>query len=99
LPSYHRLVVHKEYRGNAYALALNANLLRRLSGEREPWFRDPDQVADDFAAWLKGCGMDPKVAHTALEDALAVVRLVRMGVKRLRTRWPLYPLEKTHDHD
>ena len=29
LPIYHRLVYHKEYRGNAYALALNANLLKR----------------------------------------------------------------------
>ncbi len=149
LPVYHRLVCHKEYRGSAYALAMNANLLRHLSGQQEPWWRDPDQVADDFAAWLKGCGWDgqtpltpagknfasfdrqflkrlprfeqvvklshrtldpallfwlasdaklpdsktcyeraglnPQVAHTALEDALAVVRLVRIGVKRLRT--------------
>lgn len=131
-----------------YALALNANLLKQLSGQREAWFLDPDQVTDDFAAWLKGCGwdgqtgltpagknfasfdrqflkrlprfeqvvrlshrtLDPavlfwhsedeklpdsktcyeraglnsKVAHTAVEDALAVVRLVRMGIKRLR---------------
>jgi hypothetical protein len=27
--------------------------------------------------------LDNKVAHTALEDALAVVRLVRLGIKRL----------------
>ena len=58
LPVYHRLVYHKEYRGSAYALAMNANLLRHLSGQQEPWWRDPDQVADDFAAWLKGCGWD-----------------------------------------
>ena len=146
LPVYHRLIHHKEYRGSAYALAMNANLLRHLSGQQEPWWRDPDQVADDFAAWLKGCGapetvtpagknfasfdrqflkrlprfeevvklshrtldpailfwqvadeklpdsktcyeragLDNKVAHTAVEDALAVVRLVRMGIKRLK---------------
>jgi len=148
LPVYHRLVAHEEYRGNAYALALNAALLKRLSGEREPWFLDPDQVADDFATWLKVCGwdgqtaltpagknfasfdrqflrrlprfeqvvklhhrtldpavlfwrpedeklpdsktcyeragLDNKVAHTAVEDALAVVRLVRLGIKRLK---------------
>jgi len=149
LPVYHRLVYHKEYRGSAYALALNANLLRHLSGQREPWWRDPDQVADDFAAWLKECGWDGQtaltaagknfasfdrqflkrlprfeqvvklrhrtldpailfwhpnedeelpgsktcyeragintnVAHTAVEDAQAVVRLVRLGIKRLR---------------
>jgi len=147
LPVYHRLVYYKEYRGSAYALALNANLLRHLSGRREPWWRDPGQVADDFAAWLKGCGwdgraaltpagknfasfdrqflkrlprfeqvvklhhrtldpavlylrpederlpdsktcyeragLDGKVAHTAVEDALAVVRLIRLGIKRL----------------
>jgi DNA polymerase III epsilon subunit-like protein len=146
LPVYHRLVYHKDYRGSAYALAMNANLLRHLSGQREPWWRDPDQVADDFAAWLKGCGvegavtpagknfasfdrqflkrlprfeqvvklshrtldpailywqandeklpdsktcyeragLDNKVAHTAVEDALAVVRLVRLGINRLK---------------
>jgi len=148
LPVYHRLVCYRDYRGNAYALALNANLLRRLSGQREPCWRDPDQVADDFAAWLRDCGwdgqrgltpagknfasfdrqflkrlprfeqvvklhhrtldpailfwrpedeklpdsktcyeragLDGKVAHTAVEDALAVVRLIRTGIKRLR---------------
>jgi oligoribonuclease (3'-5' exoribonuclease) len=148
LPVYHRLVSHEEYRGNAYALAMNAPLLKRLSGEREPWFLDSEQVADDFAAWLEGCGwdgkttltpagknfasfdrqflkrlprfeqvvklhhrtldpavlfwrpedeklpdsktcyeragLDNKVAHTAVEDALAVVRLVRLGIKRLK---------------
>jgi len=131
-----------------YALAMNANLLRHLSGQQELWWRDPDQVADDFAAWLKECGwdgkraltpagknfasfdrqflkrlprfeqvvklhhrtldpavlflraeddklpdsktcyeragLDSKVAHTAVEDALAVVRLIRLGIKRLR---------------
>jgi len=148
LPVYHRLVYHKEYRGSAYALAMNANLLRHLSGQREPWWRDLDQVADDFAAWLTECGwdgkaaltpagknfasfdrqflkrlprfeqvvklshrtldpavlwwraeddklpdsktcyeragLDNKVAHTAVEDALAVVRLIRLGIKRLK---------------
>jgi len=149
LPTYRRLVAHSEYRGNAFALALNAALLKRLSGEREPWFLDPDEVADDFAIWLRSCGWDGQtaltaagknfasfdrqflrrlprfeqvvklrhrtldpailfwhpnedeelpgsktcyeragintnVAHTAVEDAQAVVRLVRLGIKRLR---------------
>jgi oligoribonuclease (3'-5' exoribonuclease) len=148
LRTYRRLVVHSEYRGNAHALAMNAPLLNRLSGERESWFLDPEQVADDLAAWLKGCGwdgktaltpagknfasfdrqflrrlprfeqvvklhhrtldpavlfwrpedeklpdsktcyeragLDNKVSHTAVEDALAVVRLVRLGIKRLK---------------
>ena len=30
LPVYHRLVVHKEYRGSAYALALNADSAEAL---------------------------------------------------------------------
>ena len=148
LPTYRRLVVHDEYRGNAFALAMNAALLRELSGERQAFFLDEDKVADDMAEWLKSCGwdgkagltpagknfasfdrqflkrlprfekvvrlhhrtldpailfwqtedeklpdsktcyeragMDGKVAHTAVEDALAVVRLIRMGIKRLR---------------
>ncbi len=147
LPTYRRLVLHDEYRGNAFALALNAELLKQLSGERQPCFLEEDQVADDLAEWLKSCGwdgqssltpagknfasfdrqflkrlprfekvvrlhhrtldpailywrfdddklpdsktcyeragMDGKIAHTAVEDALAVVRLVRMGIKRL----------------
>ena len=46
------------------------------------------QVGDEKLPDSKTCyeraGMDPKVAHTALEDALAVVRLIRTGVKHLR---------------
>lgn len=149
LPTYRRLVVHEQYRGDAYALVMNAELLRRLSGQREPWFLDEERVADDLAEWLKtACGwdgrtaltpagknfasfdrqflkrlprfekvvrlhhrtldpailywqfddeklpdsktcyeragMDGKVAHTAVEDALSVVRLIRWGIKRLR---------------
>jgi len=148
LPTYRRLVVHDEYYGSAFALAMNVNLLKELSGERQPWFLDENQVAEDMAEWLKSCGwdgktglmpagknfasfdrqflkrlprfeqlvrlhhrtldpailywqpddeklpdsktcyeragIDGKVAHTAVEDALAVVRLIRMGIKRLK---------------
>jgi oligoribonuclease len=149
LPTYRRLVVHDEYRGQPFALAMNAALLRELAGEPKPWFLHEDEVAIDFATWLKtACGwdgetaltpagknfssfdrnflkrlprfekvvrlhhrspdpanffwrpleddklpdtktcyeragMDGKVAHTAVEDALGVVRLIRMGAKRL----------------
>jgi DNA polymerase III epsilon subunit-like protein len=140
--------VWEDCRGDAYGLAMNAELLRRLSGQRESWFLDENNVADDMAEWLKSCGwdghtaltpagknfasfdrqflkrlprfekvvrlhhrtldpailywqltddrlpdsktcyeragMDGKVAHTAVEDALSVVRLVRRGIKRLR---------------
>lgn len=148
LPSFRRLIVHDEYRGSAFALAMNAALLRELSGERKAWFLGEDEVAGSMASWLrtdcgwdgataltpagknfasfdrqflkrlpgfekavklhhrtldpavlywrpedeklpdsKTCyeraGMDGKVAHTAVEDALAVVRLVRMGIRNL----------------
>jgi len=148
LPVYHRLVVHPQYRGDAYALALNSKLLKRLAGPQDSDFRAPDQIADDFRRWLqlqgwdgdksltpagknfasfdkqflkrlpgferavplshrtidpailfwnpatddklpdsKTCyeraGLDGKVAHTAVEDALAVVKLIRFSINRL----------------
>jgi hypothetical protein len=46
------------------------------------------QVADEKLPDSKTCyeraGLDNKVAHTAVEDALAVVRLIRTGIKHLR---------------
>ena len=44
---------------------------------------DPPKLPDSKTCYERA-GMNPKVAHTALEDALAVVQLVRTGVKRLR---------------
>ena len=148
LPVFHCYVVHEQIVGNPFALAMNADILRRLSSPQQG--EDcllPGAVADALAAWIGRCGwdlsksitpagknfasfdrqflkwlpdfekkvrlhhrtldpamlfwlpgddklpdsktcyeragMNPKVAHTALEDALAVVRLVRTGVKRL----------------
>ncbi len=150
LPTFHCYVVHERIIGDPVALAMNADILRKLANPKtvDDNFLTPSLVGSDMAAWLqtlgwdgqtaltpagknfasfdrqflkrlprfeqvvklchrtldpamffwqrddeklpdsKTCyeraGMDPKVAHTALEDALAVVRLVRMGVKRLR---------------
>ncbi len=148
LHTFHCYVVHKQIVGQPFALALNADTLRRIANpqETEGNFLAPSEVADRMAAWLARCGaaetvtpagknfasfdrqflkrlpdfemkvrlhhrtldpallywlrtdeklpdsktcyeragMDPKVAHTALEDALAVVRLIRTGVKHLR---------------
>ena len=148
LPTYHQLICHTEYRGSAYALAMNATLLKQLADNGKLQWLKPSQVTDSFAAWLKSCGWDGKtaltpagknfasfdrqflkrlprfeqvvklrhraldpavlwwqaddeklpdsktcykragldgeVAHTAVEDALAVVRLVRLGIKQLR---------------
>ncbi len=148
LPRFHCYVVHHQITGQPFALALNADTLRRLADPQGDDFLPPGEVADAMAAWLGRCGwdlstgitpagknfasfdrqflkrlpdfekkvrlhhrtldpamllwlpgdeklpdsmtcyeragMNPKVAHTALEDALAVVQLLRTGVKRLR---------------
>jgi DNA polymerase III alpha subunit (gram-positive type) len=57
LKTYRRLVVHPEYRGCAYALAMNSELLRELAGPiRWPHILKPEQVAADFRQWLLACG-------------------------------------------
>jgi hypothetical protein len=57
LKTYRRLVVHPEYRGSAYALAMNAELLRELAGPiRWPHIIKPEQVAGNFQNWLTMCG-------------------------------------------
>jgi len=149
LPRFHCYVVHEQIVGQPFALALNADILRKLANpQKTEDFLPPSEVADAMATWLGRCGwdvskvvtpagknfasfdrqflkrlpnfenkvrlhhrtldpamlfwlrvdaklpdsktcyeragMDPKVAHTALEDALAVVQLVRTGVKRLK---------------
>lgn len=43
-----------------------------------------DERLPDSKTCYERAGMDGKVAHTAVEDALAVVRLVRMGINRLK---------------
>jgi oligoribonuclease (3'-5' exoribonuclease) len=50
-----------------------------------PYFVLPtDDKLPDTKTCYERAGMNPKVAHTALEDALSVVQLLRVGVKRLR---------------
>ena len=146
LPVFHRYVVHHAYRGQPYALAMNADILRRLSGvtSGEDFCR-PEDIGDQFEFWLASCGWDTKkpitpagknfssfdlpflkmvgfptlkhrsidpammywlpledeklpdmktcmeragivgaVAHTAVEDALVVVQLIRIGAGRVR---------------
>jgi hypothetical protein len=47
------------------------------------WRPLEDDRLPDSKTCYERAGIGSKVAHTAVEDALAVVRLVRMGVKRL----------------
>ena len=43
-----------------------------------------DEKLPDSKTCYERAGMNGKVAHTALEDAMAVVWLLRAGIKRLR---------------
>ena len=47
------------------------------------FFRLDDDRLPDSKTCYERAGLDNKVAHTAVEDALAVVRLVQLGIKRL----------------
>jgi len=47
------------------------------------WRPLQDERLPDSKTCYERAGIDGKVAHTAVEDALAVVQLVRMGIKRL----------------
>lgn len=49
------------------------------------WRPLEDEKLPDSKTCYERAGIDGKVAHTAVEDALAVVRLVRLGIKRLLT--------------
>jgi len=143
LPVFHKYVVHPAYTGQPYALAMNANILKRLSGNTfAPEFTNPETLAGDFQHWLdlhykgtpsitpagknfssfdlpflkklpdwnvkishraidpamfywrlddeklpdtKTCmeraGIGGPVAHTAVEDALTVVKLIRHAMR------------------
>ena len=43
-----------------------------------------DEKLPDSKTCYERAGLDGKVAHTAVEDALAVVRLIRLGIKHLK---------------
>jgi hypothetical protein len=48
------------------------------------YWQPEDERLPDSKTCYERAGIDTKVAHTAVEDALAVVRLIRIGVKRLK---------------
>jgi hypothetical protein len=149
LPFFRRIFKYDKITGEPFALALNANLLKRISNPNEirpiDLFCEPAELGAQFSAWLchhdvdpkrvqaagknfasfdaqflkrlpnfniyikfnhrtidptmlfwrmddeglpssKTCmeraGIDGKVAHTAVEDAIAVIKMVRAGVQR-----------------
>jgi hypothetical protein len=56
---------------------------RHITDCATEWRPAEDDKLPDSKTCYERAGWDNKVAHTALEDALAVVRLVRLGIKRL----------------
>ena len=55
---------------------------RHITGCATEWLPTDDKLPNSKTCYERA-GIGGKVAHTALEDALAVVQLIRAGVKRL----------------
>jgi len=145
LPKFRQILKYTELRGNPFALALNANLLRQIANP-QPEHCQPHELGQRLANWVRACGLDPmdltvagknfasfdmqflikvphfnesvkfkhrvldpailylqfddeklpdsktcyqraglnKVAHTAVEDARAVIRLFRTRIHLLK---------------
>lgn len=146
LPEFRQILKYTELRGNPFALALNANLLKQIANP-QPEHCQPHELGQRLANWVRACGLDPmdltaagknfasfdmqflkrlpkfgesvkfkhrildpailywqfdderlpgsatcyqraglddKVAHTAVEDARAVVRLIRARIHLLK---------------
>jgi DNA polymerase III epsilon subunit-like protein len=49
------------------------------------WYPTEDKKLPDTKTCMLRAGLDGEVAHTAVEDALTVVHLIRRGMKRLAT--------------
>lgn len=53
LPRFHRYVVHDQIVGEPYALAMNAEILRRIAtGEKGYLYVKPSQLGGEFQSWL-----------------------------------------------
>ena len=51
------------------------------------WRPFEDEELPDSKTCMERAGIDGKVAHTAVEDALAVVRMIRYAVSQEVTRF------------
>jgi DNA polymerase III epsilon subunit-like protein len=63
LPAFHAYVIHDEYRGDPFALAMNHEILRRIANKdkhAEFKFYRPLQLAMEFEKWLAGHKIDPQ---------------------------------------
>jgi DNA polymerase III epsilon subunit-like protein len=64
LPTFHRLLKHDKITGEPFALALNADLLRRLAAPDTPTI-SPAALGFEFSKWLKEHGIDPRDCQAA----------------------------------
>lgn len=61
LPYFHRYLKYTEVTGNPYALALNAEILRKIAAAvPETPLCEPEELGDLFANWLVDHKLDPK---------------------------------------
>lgn len=99
LPFFHCYVVHKQIKGEPFALAMNWSILRMIADwEKNPdcRFLKPHEVGRAFAAWLTKNLIDPKKVFAAGKNFAsfdlaflrklgvpAQARRVRLSVQRL----------------
>jgi len=62
--------------------AEEVNMTHRSIDPSMLWITPEDEVPPSLSVCLERAGYDPNVAHTAVEDALDVVRVVREGLRR-----------------
>ena len=61
LPYFHRYLKYTKVTGNPYALALNAEILRKIAAAApETPLCEPEELGDLFANWLVDHKLDPK---------------------------------------
>ncbi len=63
LPAFHCYVIHSEYRGDPFALAMNHEILRRIANkDKHPEFKfyRPLELAMEFEKWLVEHKIDPE---------------------------------------
>lgn len=66
LPFFHRYLEYEEVTGNPYALALNAEILRKIAAaDPATPMCAPGELGDQFANWLVDYKLDPKKVTAA----------------------------------
>jgi DNA polymerase III alpha subunit (gram-positive type) len=58
LPEFRQILKYTELRGNPFALALNANLLKLIANP-QPEHCQPQELGQRLANWVRACGLDP----------------------------------------